>query len=59
MPPDMATAWAHVRTAAGVISVSLWRSIRQSGSFSHSLRCMKLRLRVFCHECTVAGSARS
>ncbi len=43
MPPDTATACAHVSTAAGVIAVSSVRSMRQSGSFNHSRRCMKLR----------------
>ena len=48
--PETPTAWAHARTRSGVRSVSLVRSIRQSGSFSHSRRCMKLR-----RECAAPG----
>ena len=56
MPPDTPTARAHVSTAAGVMAVSSVRSIRQSGSFSHSRRCMKLRVSVSIHACSVDGS---
>jgi hypothetical protein len=55
-PPDAATANAHARTSSGVNPVSEVRSMTQSGSLSHSRRCMKDRVSVLRKALTVAGS---
>ena len=47
MPPDAATASPQARTCASESSVSRVRSMRQSGSLSHSRRCWNERASVF------------
>ena len=50
-----ATARAQVRAASGPRSVPAVRSIRQSGSLSHSRRCIHDRVRVLVRAWAVAG----
>ena len=59
IPSVSAIAVASERTSSGVSSVSAARTIRQSGSFSHSRRCMKARVRMLRRACSVATPCRS